>query len=166
MSPLRRGFFCFGDGRQTPGDLKREQLAGRKTFLEKGSPSPRPSLPKTFIRSRCMPREHKGHCATVRKRKRQTYGKEKCDRQYTFFPSLRQNFPAILRAVVGKEDVRAGWACAASVLRDVPETSLAVRGNTCWQRSFLHTKSGHPRTGIPALEDVSAFATGPERSGS
>ena len=53
-----------------------------------------------------MPREHKGHCATVRKRKRQTYGKEKCDRQYTFFPSLRQNFPAILRAVVGKEDER------------------------------------------------------------
>ena len=166
LSPLRRGFFCFGDGRQAPGDLKKEKLAGRKTFLGKGSPSPRPSLPKTFIRSRCMPREHKGHCATVRKRKRQTYGKEKCDRQYTFFPSLRQNFPAILRAVVGKEDVRAGWACAASVLRDVPETSLAVRGNTCWQRSFLHTKSGHPRTGIPALEDVSAFATGPERSGS
>ena len=48
LSPLRRGFFCFGDGRQAPGDLKKEKLAGRKTFLEKGSPSPRPSLPKTF----------------------------------------------------------------------------------------------------------------------
>ena len=61
---------------------------------EKGSPSPRPSLPKTFIRSRCMPREHKGHCATVRKRKRQTYGKEKCDRQYSirFFPRCGRTF--------------------------------------------------------------------------
>ena len=49
LSPLRRGFFCLGDGRQAPGDLKREQLAGRETFLEKGSPSPRPSLPKTFV---------------------------------------------------------------------------------------------------------------------
>lgn len=48
MSPLRRGFFCFGDGWQAPEDLKREKLAGRETFLEKGSPSPRPSLPKTF----------------------------------------------------------------------------------------------------------------------
>ena len=36
LSPLRRGFFCFGDGRQTLEDLKREQLAGRETFLEKG----------------------------------------------------------------------------------------------------------------------------------
>ena len=35
--------------RQASGDLKREQLAGRETFLEKGSPSPRPSLPKTFV---------------------------------------------------------------------------------------------------------------------
>ena len=48
LSPLRRGFFCFGDGRQAPGDLKREQLAGRETFLEKGSPSPCPTLPKIF----------------------------------------------------------------------------------------------------------------------
>ena len=48
LSPLRRGFFCFGDGRQAPADLKREKLAGREIFLEKGSPSPRPSLPKTF----------------------------------------------------------------------------------------------------------------------
>ena len=31
LSPLRRGFFV------------------RETFLEKGSPSPRPSLPKTFV---------------------------------------------------------------------------------------------------------------------
>ena len=28
--------------------MKKEKLAGRETFLEKGSPSPRPSLPKTF----------------------------------------------------------------------------------------------------------------------
>ena len=48
LSPLRRGFFCFGDGRQMPEDVKKEKFAGRKTFLEKGSPSPRPSLPKTF----------------------------------------------------------------------------------------------------------------------
>ncbi|WP_304040088.1 hypothetical protein, partial [Desulfovibrio piger] len=48
LSPLRRGFFCFGDGRQTPENLKEEKLAGRETFLEKDSPSPRPSLPKTF----------------------------------------------------------------------------------------------------------------------
>ena len=48
LSPLRRGFFCFGDGRQAPEDVKREKLAERETFLEKGSPSPRPSLPKTF----------------------------------------------------------------------------------------------------------------------
>ena len=48
LSPLRRGFFCFGDGRQIPEDVKKEKFAGRKTFLEKGSPSPRPSLPKTF----------------------------------------------------------------------------------------------------------------------
>ena len=48
LSPLRRGFFCFGDGRQTIEDVKREQLARRETFLEKGSLSPRPSLPKTF----------------------------------------------------------------------------------------------------------------------
>ena len=48
LSPLRRGFFCFGDGRQTPEDLKKEKLTERETFLEKGSPSPRPSLPKTF----------------------------------------------------------------------------------------------------------------------
>ena len=40
LSPLRRGFFCFGDGRQAPEDLKREKLAERETFLEKGSPSP------------------------------------------------------------------------------------------------------------------------------
>ena len=44
LSPLRRGFFVW----ETPGDLKKEKLAGRETFLEKGSPSPRPSLPKTF----------------------------------------------------------------------------------------------------------------------
>jgi len=31
-----------------PEDVKKEKFAGRKTFLEKGSPSPRPSLPKTF----------------------------------------------------------------------------------------------------------------------
>ena len=52
LSPLRRGFFCFGDARQAPGDLKREKLAGRETFLEKGSPFPPcipPSFPKTFI---------------------------------------------------------------------------------------------------------------------
>ena len=48
LSPVHRGFFCFGDGRQTIEDVKREQLAGRETFLEKGSLSPRPSLPKTF----------------------------------------------------------------------------------------------------------------------
>ena len=48
MSPLRRGFFCFGNGRQTLEDVKREQLARRGTFLEKGSPSPRSFLPKTF----------------------------------------------------------------------------------------------------------------------
>ncbi|MGF0059879.1 hypothetical protein ACQRCW_10445, partial [Desulfovibrio sp. SGI.082] len=46
--PAPPGIFCFGDGRQTPGDVKKEQLAGRATFLEKGSPSPHPSLPKTF----------------------------------------------------------------------------------------------------------------------
>ena len=46
--PAPPGIFCFGDGRQAPGDLKREKLAGRETFLEKGSPSPYPSLPKTF----------------------------------------------------------------------------------------------------------------------
>jgi len=33
LSPLRRGFFCFGDARQTPEDVKREKLAGRETFL-------------------------------------------------------------------------------------------------------------------------------------
>ena len=44
LSPLRRGFFVW----ETPGDLKKEKLAERETFLEKGSPSPRPSLPKTF----------------------------------------------------------------------------------------------------------------------
>ena len=31
------------------GDLKREQLAGRKTFLEKGSPSPRPPFQKLLL---------------------------------------------------------------------------------------------------------------------
>ena len=48
LSPVHRGFFWFGDGRQTIEDVKREQLEGRETFLEKGSLSPRPSLPKTF----------------------------------------------------------------------------------------------------------------------
>jgi hypothetical protein len=55
-SSQREGVFFYprsaGDllfwGRQASGDLKREQRAGRGTFLEKGSPSPRPSLPKTF----------------------------------------------------------------------------------------------------------------------
>ena len=46
--PAPSGIFLFGDGRQTPEDVKREKLAERETFLEKGSPSPRPSLPKTF----------------------------------------------------------------------------------------------------------------------
>ena len=54
--PAPPGIFCLGDARQTPGDLKREKLAGRKTFLEKGSPSPPScsplSLPKIFIRRR------------------------------------------------------------------------------------------------------------------
>ena len=46
--PAPPGIFCLGDARQTPGDLKKEKLTERETFLEKGSPSPRPSLPKTF----------------------------------------------------------------------------------------------------------------------
>ena len=46
--PAPPGIFLFGDGRQTPEDLKGEKLAGRETFLEKGPPSPHPSLPKTF----------------------------------------------------------------------------------------------------------------------
>ena len=47
--PAPPGIFLFWDGRQASGDLKREKLAGRETFLEKGSPSPRPALPKTFV---------------------------------------------------------------------------------------------------------------------
>ena len=46
--PAPPGIFCLGDARQTIEDVKREQLARRETFLEKGSPSPHPSLPKTF----------------------------------------------------------------------------------------------------------------------
>ena len=46
--PAPPGIFLFWGRQAGPGDLKREKLAGRKTFLEKGSPSPRPSLPKTF----------------------------------------------------------------------------------------------------------------------
>ena len=45
---LSRRTLCGKGGRRMPGDLKREKLAERETFLEKGSPSPRPSLPKTF----------------------------------------------------------------------------------------------------------------------
>ena len=45
---LSRETSCDKGGRQTPADLKKETLAGRETFLEKGSPSPYPSLPKTF----------------------------------------------------------------------------------------------------------------------
>lgn len=45
---LSRGTSCGKGGRQTPADLKREMLAERETFSEKGSPSPYPSLPKTF----------------------------------------------------------------------------------------------------------------------
>ena len=46
--PAPPGIFLFGRRQAGPGDVKREQLAGRATFLKKGSPSPRPSLPKTF----------------------------------------------------------------------------------------------------------------------
>ncbi|WP_304045540.1 hypothetical protein, partial [Desulfovibrio piger] len=37
-----------------PGDLEKEKLAGRETFLEKGSPSPRPLLSKNFCRWACL----------------------------------------------------------------------------------------------------------------
>ena len=45
---LSRRTLCGKGGRRMPRDLKREKLAERETFLEKGSPSPRPFLPKTF----------------------------------------------------------------------------------------------------------------------
>ena len=32
LSPLRRGFFCFGDGRQALEDVKKEKLRGGKPF--------------------------------------------------------------------------------------------------------------------------------------
>ena len=46
--PAPPGIFLFRGRQAGPGDLKRDQLAGRETFLEKGPPSPHPSLPKTF----------------------------------------------------------------------------------------------------------------------
>ena len=39
--PAPPGIFCFGDGRQTLGDLKEEKLAGRETFLGKKVLPPR-----------------------------------------------------------------------------------------------------------------------------
>ena len=41
----------FGSSPVPAGDflVLEEKLAGRETFLEKGSPSPCPSLPKTFV---------------------------------------------------------------------------------------------------------------------
>ena len=34
--PTPPGIFCFGDARQTPADLKREQLAGGRVLGEAG----------------------------------------------------------------------------------------------------------------------------------
>ena len=47
------GIFCFGDGRQTLEDLKREQLAGRETFWEKGSPPRAPPFQKLLPLGLC-----------------------------------------------------------------------------------------------------------------
>ena len=46
--PAPPGIFLFWGRQAGPEDLKKEKLAGRETFLEKGPPSPHPSLPKTF----------------------------------------------------------------------------------------------------------------------
>lgn len=46
--PAPSGIFLFGDGRQTPGDVKTGKACGEENLLGKRFSSPHPPLPKTF----------------------------------------------------------------------------------------------------------------------